>query len=387
MSTAHHAVVLSGGGANGAYEVGVMEALFTGRWKRGRRGPVSASVFTGTSVGSFNAAAMVSLSSWGWPAAVRELREIWLERVAQTDGRPNGVFRLRKASLPHEVGELAANWLQRGVDLAFSEESPGRRLLRSVDFTDLISTAPLKTLIDDTIDEQRILHTNSKLRIVASDWDTGDPVVFYNTRGRREDEADPSRDYRSRALTQQNAKTAILASTAIPALFPRVTIDGSYFVDGGVVMNTPLTPAIQAGATVLHVIHLESKLGAVPLGRTSSAIESVEGILAATPARLIKGDIRHAKLEREVIQVARRLGRMLKDRPGTVGEDDLDPLRAFVDRYAGWPEVEIHRYFPNQAIGGAIGLLDFRRHRLIDLIELGFQNAVEHDCSRNGCVV
>lgn len=387
MSEPRHALILSGGGANGAYEIGVMEALLTGRWQRGRRDPVSPSIFTGTSVGSFSAAAMVSLSSWGWPAAIRQLREVWLERVAQTDERANGVFRLRRASLPDEVGAFAASWLQRAADLAFSSESPGRRLLRSFDFSNLISVAPLKSLIDDTIDERRLLHTDSKLRIVASNVETGDPEVFYNALGQRETDQRSEHDYNLRPLTASNAKSAILASTAIPVLFPRVKIDDGFFVDGGVVMNTPLIPAMEAGATVLHVIQLESKLGAVPLGRAPSAIEAMEGILSATPARLIKGDVRHATLERELIHIARELRREPRHRSGPGAAGGNGRLRAFVEEYAERPIIEIHRYFPQEAIGGAVGLLDFRRHRLIDLIELGFQNTVEHDCEANGCVV
>src|SRR5262252_4250748 len=89
-----HAVVLSGGGANGAYEIGVMEALCSGRAHHGRLEPFTPAVFVGTSVGSYNAAAMVSLSTWGWPAAVRKLRDVWLQRIAGRDDKANGVFRV-----------------------------------------------------------------------------------------------------------------------------------------------------------------------------------------------------------------------------------------------------------------------------------------------------
>ena len=55
-----HAVVLSGGGADGAYEVGVMKALFNGKAPRLPGGPVEPDIFTGTSIGAFNAALLVS---------------------------------------------------------------------------------------------------------------------------------------------------------------------------------------------------------------------------------------------------------------------------------------------------------------------------------------
>lgn len=376
MTYPEHAVVLSGGGANGAYEVGVMEALFSGRCRQGKR--VSPSVFVGTSVGSYNAAAMVSLSEWGCLAAVRQLRELWLERIASHNGRPNGVFRLRGSitELPRDLLDVGGNWLRRGVDLAFSADAPTRRALRLLDGCDLISTSPLESLIADTLDSVRLIHSKSKLRIVACNWDTGDPVVFYNNPdpqdggSRRE-----KRAYQARSLTEDNVKQAILASTAIPAIFPRVQMEDAYFVDGGVVMNTPLTPAIDAGASVLHVIHLEPKLAPLPLGRAPSALESLERILSATPARLIDADIRYAALENRIADAER-------SRTGHPGALSGPP-----NEFARRRPIEIHRYYPRGQIGGMIGLLDFERERMIDLIERGFREAVEHDCVKNHCVI
>ena len=54
-----HAIVLSGGGAYGAFEIGVMKVLFSGRSPSTRYTPVQADILTGTSVGAFNAAMIV----------------------------------------------------------------------------------------------------------------------------------------------------------------------------------------------------------------------------------------------------------------------------------------------------------------------------------------
>lgn len=52
------------------------------------------------------------------------------------------------------------------------------------------------------------------------------------------------------------------------------------------------------------------------------------------------------------------------------------------------PEISaIHRHFPSRSLGGALGLPDFHRDHLLDLMVLGFDDAVEHDCAVNGCVV
>lgn len=360
MIAREHAVVLSGGGANGAYEIGVMEALFSGRSNATQNDPVDPTTFVGTSVGSYNAAAMVSLSGWGAVAAARKLREIWLEHIASHGDRPNGVFRVRGggAYIARDAVDLARNWLHRGVDLAFSADSSGRRIFRVLDGADVVSTSPLEVLISETLDFGRLLHTDKKLRVVACNWDTGDPIVFANNPD--PDDGVPGRrssDYQKAALSKDNVRQAILASTAIPAVFPRVQIGDAFYVDGGVVMNTPLRPAIDAMASVLHVIHLEPKLAPLPLGRAPSAFEAMERILAATPARLIDADIRHAALRNQLS----RKGRFRK--------------------------LEIHRYYPRAEIGGMLGLLDFDRARMAGLVERGFRDAVEHDCKRNQCVV
>ena len=64
------AVILSGGGANGAYEVGVLKALLTGQSPATDFQPLDPDIFTGTSVGAFNAALLVS------PAAILDQRRI-----------------------------------------------------------------------------------------------------------------------------------------------------------------------------------------------------------------------------------------------------------------------------------------------------------------------
>jgi NTE family protein len=61
-------------------------------------------------------------------------------------------------------------------------------------------------------------------------------------------------DGRERWITHGNAVEAILASSAIPSIFPPVTIDGDVLVDGGVVNNVPISRAIGAGCTRIYVL-------------------------------------------------------------------------------------------------------------------------------------
>jgi NTE family protein len=61
-------------------------------------------------------------------------------------------------------------------------------------------------------------------------------------------------DGRERWIAHGNAVEAILASSAIPSIFPPVTIDGDVLVDGGVVNNVPISRAISAGCTRIYVL-------------------------------------------------------------------------------------------------------------------------------------
>ena len=88
------AVVLSGGGANGAYEVGILKALCNGRSPTTNYQPLEPDIFAGTSIGSFNAAFLVSQWDQYGSTAVANLERFWLDRL--TGGfHNNGVFRLR----------------------------------------------------------------------------------------------------------------------------------------------------------------------------------------------------------------------------------------------------------------------------------------------------
>src|SRR5436305_4775579 len=92
---ARHALVLSGGGARGAYEVGVMKALFEGTASTTRGRPLTARIFTGTSVGAYNAAFLAQDENPGADSLAR-LQAIWQDRIASTLGScGNGVYRLR----------------------------------------------------------------------------------------------------------------------------------------------------------------------------------------------------------------------------------------------------------------------------------------------------
>src|SRR6266571_7474648 len=195
FGSARRTWVLGGGGARGAAQVGVLQALFEG----GLEPPVAV---VGVSVGALNGSAIAAYPSL---AGVMMLRELWMSRQALD------VFRA------HPLGVILSG-LRRGPLSALPQDNVRHLVERA------------QTLTGITTFEQLRL----PLAVVATDLNSGRPAVF-----------------RAGALTP-----ALLASTAIPGVFPSVRIDGREHMDGGIVDNTPFDVAIADGAREILAISL-----------------------------------------------------------------------------------------------------------------------------------
>src|SRR5256886_1683263 len=187
--------VLGGGGARGAAQVGVLQALFEANIE-------APAAVVGTSVGALNGASIAAYPSL---AGTMMLREVWMSRPALS------VFQA------HPLG-LVVSGIRRDQLSAF----PQRNVRRLIDRA--------QALMGVTTFEQLRL----PLAVVATDLNAGRPAVF-----------------RSGDLTP-----ALLASTAIPGVFPMVRINGREHLDGGVVENTPLNIAMDDGAKEILAISL-----------------------------------------------------------------------------------------------------------------------------------
>jgi NTE family protein len=187
--------VLGGGGARGAAQVGVLQALF----EAGVDPPIK---IVGTSVGALNGSAIAAYPSL---AGTMMLREVWVSRQAIE------VFRA------HPVGMILSG-LKRDQVSAFPQQNIRRLIERAQALTGIT-----------TFEQLRV-----PLAVVATDLNAGKPAVF-----------------RAGDLTP-----ALLASTAIPGLFPTVRIGDREHFDGGVVDNTPLNIAVDDGAKEILAISL-----------------------------------------------------------------------------------------------------------------------------------
>jgi NTE family protein len=222
------AMVLDGGGARAAYQVGLLRAL-------ARRHPdLRLPMLTGVSAGALNA---VFLAAHPGPfaTAVEELATIWSSLTVEQ------VFRDDSASL---VGNLW-HW---GVRLV----GGGRTV--APPFRGLVDTAPLRRTLEHVLkpDENgeipgiaRNLASNRLigLAIVTSSYTTGGSVAWVQGR----DVQDWDRPFR---MSRQSSITIdhVMASAALPFLFPAVQLGSAWYGDGGIRLITPLSPAVHLGA-------------------------------------------------------------------------------------------------------------------------------------------
>jgi predicted acylesterase/phospholipase RssA len=387
------AVILSGGGAYAAYEVGVMKALFTGECPANEYRFLNPGVLSGTSGGAINAAIIASYPDADICALAHYLEEVWVHLVGGAPPRceggalrfrgdllryldPRCVTRnpLRALSELADDGQFFARYLlERGSRFLLSAGDLETRALQLVDVGAFISSGPLRELIARVISLEGIRRSERKLRIVATNWATGQVRTFENSE-----------------MTGEQGISIIEGSAAIPGVFDPIYIQGHPYVDGGVLMNTPLNCAIDAGATTLHVIYIDPDIENIPLQRLQSTIEVFDRLLVITWASKTNEDIDTARWINDGLEVIERAGR---------GGDPSDAdARAFI-RVAGriqqkmkagtpYRKLTIHRYHPHDDLGGgALGLLDFSRGRLAALIERGFQDALNHDCRASHCVL
>jgi len=225
------ALVLPGGGARGAFQVGVLKALAE-LMPKGSPNPFA--VISGTSAGAINSVVLASKAR-RFRVAVAELDRVWAgfhsDQVFRTDH-----LTMLKSSL-HWLAAIVLGGFLVGTPKSLLDNSPLRALLsRNVRFP----------RIQDAIDCELL----DAVAITAASYASAHSTSFF--------QSDPDRHEWSRTrrvgVRGDLHLDHLMASIAVPMIFPPVQIDGGYFGDGAMRQATPLSPAIHLGADRILVI-------------------------------------------------------------------------------------------------------------------------------------
>lgn len=250
-------LVLSGGGARGAYEVGVLSGLCEALG-HAPGDPPPFRVVAGTSVGAINGAWVVANANCG-DHGIEALADVWRGLTLKDH------LRVDLLGLLGWTSPLRFLRKPKRGDLA-------DRFGRSV-----LDPTALEKLVDRVID-WRALHANIDAGVVrafvvaALHIGTGVTTMF--TEVAPGVSFHPSRHPRRIAKRARIHTEHVLASAAIPALFPARRIGLQYFVDGGLRFNTPIAPAIRGGADKLVVVSLRPQAEGPPDVDTAGVTEN-----------------------------------------------------------------------------------------------------------------
>ena len=348
--------MLSGGGARAAYEVGVLKAMYNGKCAAAEGTPAP-EIFCGTGAGGFNAAVIASRLPNQFPSPIEYLESLWADEIPREGRmRNNRVYRKRLDTLqffdvPFMWRRPLKSWVLYFGDLGLLLPELASRTMKALfqgnfsswlDLSIWREISPMQGLISESVnlgvirDGEMGPGPARVLRVIATEKGTGRPHIFKN--------AD---------FSEEVGHKAVLASSALPIIFPTVDINGREFFYGGLVMQTPLQPAIDAGATVIHLIHNEPKVEQRLEGEAANTMEMLNRSVAVALS---------ATLERD-LESRRRINSMLDGFTRAWSQTNVD-MREYIPEAAGYQRVVVHQHRPKTMLGGPMGLLNFSRENI-----------------------
>lgn len=327
------AIVLSGGGARGAYEAGVVAGLM--EVLQPRSAPFQ--ILCGTSVGAINAAYLAAHAQhpdMGAPGLISKWQGLDLNTYLQLDVR--GLLGWRRKLRPTP-----------GVS-AFPPRI-GRSVLHPGALEQLVKKGiPWRQLHDNVTAGHVHAFVVAALHIAS-----GKTALFGEFSAQTAFR--PSKDPRRTPRSEQIGPEHVLASAAIPLLFPARRVGHDYYCDGGVRFNTPIAPAIRAGAERLVVVSpLMADADHTPVAPTP---ETAESRVAAyqTPLYLI-GKVMNALLLDPMhydLQVLERFNRIVETLESVLTEEELERVRDVTrqERGIAYRKLDTLVFHPSQDIG------------------------------------
>lgn len=348
------AMILSGGGARGAYEVGVLWYVFDDL-SRMRGAPPRIDVLCGTSVGAINAcylAAHLADPVLGMRRLVHLWSELQITRVLGFGARQlGGIPRLLLGG-----GEMG---------------------------TGLFDVRPMAELVQREISWRALARSLRKkqlraLTVSTTEVSRGRTVVFMQTAPDVDipQTAPPRTLFRADHIGPHHA----LASAAIPLLFPPVKIDDELYLDGGLRQNTPIAPALRLGATHVFAIGSSREVQGV-VTKEGPAVGSIR----APGAAFLLGKVLNAFLLDHVdvdLELLRRLNNVIKDGTKTYGPGFLEamsreaanrnqPPYKYVDAFEIRPSEDLGSLASDHVRRGKFIGNPFFTKRLFEMLDIG----------------
>jgi hypothetical protein len=205
------AIVLQGGGALGAYEYGVLKALYE------KRPGFRPSVVAGVSIGAITAAVLVGAKD----DPIRALEQLWEDELA-VPSPPVSKY------VPGALGELGDAFSNPALIRNAGMYRPNARLVtRPWAATSYYDIQPLRRTLHELIDPAKLNAGDTRAIVTATKVQTAELASF---------------DTGSGDLSIEQ----VIASACLPPSFPMIEIDKDLFWDGGLLSNLPLSPAINA---------------------------------------------------------------------------------------------------------------------------------------------
>jgi len=255
------ALLLGGGGARAAYQVGVLKAIAE-IVPQGSKNPFP--IICGTSAGSINTVAMAS-NAHDFHLGVKRIIEVW------SNFRLGHVFHADAINLIKRIGA----WIWSHLAFGSWHKGPAS----------LLDNDPLRKLLGQYISFERIDESieNGSLHaycLTACSYTSGESTTFFDG---HPDIKEWLRTHREGAR-QKMSIDHLMASSAIPVIFPSVKLGDEYFGDGSMRQTSPISPAVHLGASKILIIGLrqESKAGLREKSELRPSLGQISGYILDT---------------------------------------------------------------------------------------------------------